>query len=216
MKPNKRKFSCADCGSLNCWKKEGKYPDFCLTTNIKPELIDQSRQMYISDPFVLKVNSKAVDVDRSNYYQLTRAEEMIYFAKALEAKKVGVATCIGLIQEARVFCRMLEANDIDCCCVSCKVGAIDKAEVGLEQYKLKEDTYDPICNPALQAEVLNREKTDLNIIIGLCVGHDTIFIQYSEAPVTYLVVKDRVLVHNSAAALQKDGYYYKKICHIED
>jgi uncharacterized metal-binding protein len=56
-----------------------------------------------------------------------------------------------------------------------------------------------MCNPIAQAMIMNREKTELNIIVGLCVGHDSTFIR-SEAPVTVLVAKDRVLCHNPAGA----------------
>ena len=54
-------------------------------------------------------------------------------------------------------------------------------------------------------------KTDLNVIIGLCVGHDSLFIKYSKALVTTLITKDRVLGHNPAAALYTSGFYYKRL-----
>ncbi|MGL4802501.1 MAG: DUF1847 domain-containing protein, partial [Cetobacterium sp.] len=55
-------------------------------------------------------------------------------------------------------------------------------------------------------------QTDLNILFGLCVGHDTLFIKHSEAPVTVFAVKDRVLCHNPVAAIyQVDAYYKKKL-----
>jgi uncharacterized metal-binding protein len=63
----------------------------------------------------------------------------------------------------------------------------------------------------MQAKLLNRENTDLNVITGLCVGHDSMFIKHSDAPVTYLVVKDRVLAHNPVGALYTNGSYYKRI-----
>ena len=67
-----------------------------------------------------------------------------------------------------------------------------------------------MCNPILQAKILNQEQTDLNVVIGLCVGHDSMFYKYSEALCTTLVTKDRVLGHNPAAALyQADSYYAK-------
>ena len=51
------------------------------------------------------------------------------------------------------------------------------------------------------AKILNDAKTDLNIVMGLCVGHDILFHKYIQGPTTTLVVKDRVLAHNPAAAL---------------
>jgi len=64
------------------------------------------------------------------------------------------------------------------------------------------------CNPIAQALLLNEVETDFNIIVGLCVGHDSLFIKYSKAPVTVLIAKDRRLAHNPAAALYT--YYYNK------
>ena len=52
--------------------------------------------------------------------------------------------------------------------------------------------------------------TQLNILLGLCVGHDSLFIKYSEAPVTVFAVKDRVLGHNPIAAIYTANSYYNK------
>ena len=64
------------------------------------------------------------------------------------------------------------------------------------------------CNPVGQALLLNEVKTEFNVIVGLCVGHDSLFIKHSEAPVTVLIAKDRRLGHNPIAALT--NYYYDK------
>ena len=53
-----------------------------------------------------------------------------------------------------------------------------------------------MCNPIGQAVFLNKAGTQLNVILGLCVGHDSLFIKHAEAPVTVFAVKDRVLAHN--------------------
>ena len=58
-----------------------------------------------------------------------------------------------------------------------------------------------MCNPILQARLLNQAYTELNVVIGLCVGHDSLFYKYSNAYTTTLVTKDRVTGHNPAAAL---------------
>ncbi len=72
-------------------------------------------------------------------------------------------------------------------------------------------TRDIMCNPILQAKTLNNEKTDLNVIIGLCVGHDSLFYKYSNALCTTLVTKDKVLAHNPVGALYQTDTYYKKL-----
>lgn len=68
-----------------------------------------------------------------------------------------------------------------------------------------------MCNPIHQALRLNAENTEFNIVMGLCVGHDSLFYKYSEALVTTLVAKDRVLAHNPVAALYTSNSYYSKI-----
>jgi uncharacterized metal-binding protein len=66
-----------------------------------------------------------------------------------------------------------------------------------------------MCNPIGQAKFLNKAKTDLNILLGLCVGHDSLFIKYSEAPITVFAAKDRVLAHNPLSAIYQSESYYK-------
>jgi len=67
-----------------------------------------------------------------------------------------------------------------------------------------------MCNPVMQAKVLEENSTELNIIVGLCLGHDILFSKYSHVAVTTLIVKDRLLAHNPAGALYS-GYYYSKL-----
>jgi uncharacterized metal-binding protein len=59
------------------------------------------------------------------------------------------------------------------------------------------------------AELLNRAGTEINVILGLCIGHDMLFIMNSKAPVTTLIVKDRLLGHNPVIGLYSS--YHKKI-----
>jgi uncharacterized metal-binding protein len=84
--------------------------------------------------------------------------------------------------------------------VCCKVCGIPKSQFGLDQIR-PDDPQEALCAPLCQAEMLNRAGTELNILIGLCVGHDALFVKHSTAPVTTLIAKDRLLGHNPAAAL---------------
>jgi uncharacterized metal-binding protein len=59
---------------------------------------------------------------------------------------------------------------------------------------------------------LPHARTELNLLLGLCVGHDSLFMKHSVAPVTVLAAKDRVLGHNPLAAIHiADGYYRAKL-----
>ena len=78
-----------------------------------------------------------------------------------------------------------------------------KEDVGIpaEDKIRSPQVFESACNPLLQAELLNRAGTGFNIIVGLCVGHDMLFTSHSEAPVTTLIVKDRLLGHNPVIGL---------------
>lgn len=206
-----RRFSCTDCGVFNCRNRGERYPDFCLTKHdVEEGEVAELDQIYGGGTIDGKMARAAAQIEGRYYCAKTRVEETILFIQAIGAKKVGIATCIGLIDEAKTFARILKKNGIEYVSVVCKVGGEDKANMGLapEDTICKGAHPETMCNPILQARVLNREKTDLNIAIGLCVGHDALFCKYSDAPVTTLVAKDRVLGHNPAAALYS-GYYKK-------
>ena len=93
--------------------------------------------------------------------------------------------------------------------IACKAGTVPKAEMGIGEECC--DVGKNICNPILQAKLLNEAKTDMNIVMGLCVGHDSLFYKYSEALVTTLVAKDRVMGHNPVAALYTSNSYYQSL-----
>ena len=65
-----------------------------------------------------------------------------------------------------------------------------------DSQKVRPGHFEPMCNPISQAELLNRHGCELTVLMGLCVGHDSLFFRYSTGLVTVLVVKDRVLAHN--------------------
>jgi uncharacterized metal-binding protein len=205
-------LSCADCGTPNCYRQIGEFPDFCIGKATSPEELLEITSQYCGDNPDAVIARASAEVEGTYYGKLTRVEEIIAFANRIGAKKIGLATCIGLSAEAKIFVRILKINGLDPCSVLCKIGAVDKGEIGIEdELKIQQGCHESICNPVLQARVLNEQKTDLNVIIGLCVGHDSLFMKYSEAPVTTLITKDRLLGHNPAAALYTSGFYYKRL-----
>jgi uncharacterized metal-binding protein len=60
-----------------------------------------------------------------------------------------------------------------------------------------------ICNPLAQAELLNREKIELALLMGQCAGHDSATMAHLDAPAVCTVAKDRALAHNTLAALHR-------------
>lgn len=211
-KVKKQTLNCGDCATVNCNTKSSTFPAFCLTEAEDKETIEEVNRIYREDPLVSRISCSAAEIEGVYYGKLTRVEEVAAFARRIGVKKLGIATCVGLINETKNFIKFLDAQGIESYTVACKVGAVDKTELGIpEENKINRGKHESACNPVLQAKILAREKTDLNVIIGLCVGHDSMFIKYSEAPVTYLVVKDRVLAHNPVGALYTSHSYYKKL-----
>ena len=159
------------------------------------------------DPEVLKMTRVATGLEGNHYMELTRLQELIRFAQEMGYERLGVAFCIGFAEEARILRDMLSKR-FKVSSVCCKACGIEKGNLGLD--KIKPERVEAMCNPVAQATILNRTGAQLNIILGLCIGHDTIFIRYCEAPATTFVVKDRVLAHNPVGALYS-GYWRKCI-----
>jgi uncharacterized metal-binding protein len=142
----------------------------------------------------------------------TRVEDTIAFVRLMGWRRVGIATCVGLLDETRRLEEILVANGLEPISVCCKVGSIDKEQLGIADHeKVRPGTFEPACNPIAQARILAEVGTDVNVIVGLCVGHDMLFAKHSKAPVTTLVVKDRVTGHNPAAALYGQNFYYRRL-----
>jgi uncharacterized metal-binding protein len=141
-----------------------------------------------------------------------RVQEICEFAKKMGYRKLGVAFCAGLPSEAQALTKILEAQGFEVVSVVCKVGGTSKENIGIRQEeKIQIGQFETMCSPIVQATILNEEKTDFNILVGLCVGHDSLFFKYSNAFSTVFVAKDRVLGHNPAAALYNLGIYYARM-----
>lgn len=201
------KHSCVDCGTQNCKFKDRTYPDFCPTVNLEDADLQWALERY-DEGRNHDIMVASAEVEFEGYCQWTRVQEIMEFARKIGAKKIGIANCIGLINEARIFARILRANGFEPYAIICKVAGKAKSSIGIP--KQCEEIGAAMCNPILQARLLNEAKTDLNVVIGLCVGHDSLFYKYSEAYVTTLVTKDRVTGNNPAAVLYTSGSYYKK------
>ena len=204
---DKKEMSCIDCASGSCDAKGGIFPDFCQSKNLDPVILEEAMSLYVEETF--DIMEAAAEVECENYCKMTRIEEIAEFASKIGARKLGIATCVGLLGEARIAAKILRHKGFEVFGVACKVGTQTKTSIGLDE-KHNEIGLN-MCNPILQAKLLNAKETDLNIVVGLCVGHDSLFYKHSDALCTTLVTKDRVLGHNPAAALYNANSYYSKL-----
>ena len=196
---NENTGNCAGCNTYPCYNGEDcvRGQDFSAYVEVigKEYEIEENRK-------ILEVSTR---IEGDHYMEWTRIEEIIAFAEQMGYKKIGIAHCVGLTNEAKVLKDILE-NKFTVCTLCCKFTGTDKKNYNLRQ--IHENRFEAICNPIGQALVFNDLKTDLNIIVGLCIGHDILFTRYSKAPVTTFIVKDRVTGHNPAAVIYSN--YYKR------
>lgn len=202
-----KRLSCIDCAVTNCDLQDKQYPPFCLTTHMDKNVLADAMKLYEEDENHRSMIA-AGEVEHDYYLQYTRIEEIMEYARKMGMKKLGIATCVGLINESRKLASILRYNGFEVYGVGCKTGVQKKTDVGIPERcnAIGEN----MCNPILQAKILNAEKTDLNVVVGLCVGHDSLFYKYSDALVTTAVTKDRVTGHNPVAAIYGADSYFKK------
>ncbi|MCJ7774398.1 MAG: DUF1847 domain-containing protein [Desulfobacterales bacterium] len=217
--------SCASCTNqpLNriCINEEGNGSKGCPTLRYET-VREESRKVYknaedlelarqasiqegecyankVENPFVLEPTK-------------TRIVEIIEFAEKMGYKRLGLAFCVGLAKEASIVEKIFSNHGFEIVSVVCKAGRELKQDIGIESKDyVMPYTKEAMCNPIFQAKLLNYEKTEFNVLLGLCVGHDSLFFKYAEAFTTVLAVKDRVTGHNPLAAIYLSHSYYGKI-----
>lgn len=209
---------CALCKVQQCEQPPSsqRIPAYCPMDEggeIYRGILEHTRLQYQDQGSERDIALASARTEAAGYLRWPRVQEVMEFARRIGAQHLGIASCIGLIGEARLLQELLQSNGFEVSSVCCKVGSISKLEFGLrpEETLAPQDGFDPLCNPIGQAQLLNAAGTQLNVLVGLCVGHDSLFFKYSQAPVTVLVAKDRVTGHNPAAALYTLHSYYERL-----
>lgn len=217
--------ACARCGFKNidrlCMGEKGRSPADCPTVHHqeavekaleemkKPEIMAFARQASIQEAEGYTGRHSAEEPIKPIK---PRIKETIEFAQRMDYRRLGMAFCIGLRREARVVESLLTESGFTVVSALCKAGGSPKEVIGVrDDQKIDIGSFEAMCNPIAQAYILNAEETDFNIVIGLCVGHDSLFLKYSQAPCTVLVAKDRLLGHNPLAAIYNIDSYYRSL-----
>lgn len=217
--------NCARCpfkvADRVCRKEGGKHPENCptvlkadltakiLTEYQKPENFQFARQASLQEKDGYSGRERGYDHVRP---AKPRIEEILDFSAKMGYQKIGMAFCMGLRKEAGMVEKVFSSRGFEMVSAICKIGRVPKEALGLkEDEKIAIGKFETMCNPILQAEILNQEKTEFNILLGLCVGHDSLFFKYADAPCTVLAVKDRVTGHNPLAAVYTLDSYYQGI-----
>lgn len=220
-----------DCDDGNCTKctviekicrlENGKGPRWCPTRTAE-DILSAALEEY-GKPDVAEF-ARAASVQEAACYAnrgikpfvlepvKTRLEELIEFSRRMGYRRLGMAFCAGLFNEAGILSGILEAQGFEVVAVTCKVGGVPKERIGIRQEeKIRIGQFESMCNPISQARFLNEAKTDFNVMLGLCVGHDALFLRYVEGLTTVFAVKDRVTGHNPLAPLYTSRSYYQRL-----
>lgn len=201
--------NCAYCSKHKfCKFPDGDRLGDCPTVH-EGELVEESRLAYNEGPdasfmhqSLRQVASGYENRDGKPFPVKTRLEELVEFCHRMGWRKLGLAFCTALEDDAGILARILRSEGFEVVSAVCKVGGLTKEAVGLEDAgKIIPGRREISCNPILQAELMNKAGTEFNVVFGLCLGHDSLFLKHSEALCTVFVVKDRVLRHNPIAAL---------------
>jgi uncharacterized metal-binding protein len=213
---------CAKCVDRKCVKEgwtRDQLPEFCPMKH-KQDVIDRAMKKY-EDPEELNLYRNATVNEQRAYMNVRgrviavrpRVLEIIKFSEMMGWNKLGVAFCTGLGEEAKRVVEIFESAGLEVYSVCCKCGNVDKTEWGIDgedkihALRGNPEYFEAGCNPITQAEVLSSENVDLNVIVGLCIGHDIHFTKYAKGPVTTLIVKDRVTGHNPFASLYSSYHH---------
>lgn len=130
MKEEKQRHSCVDCGTQNCKFQNRTYPEFCPTTHLRDEDMQWALERY-EEGRNHDIMVASAEVEYEGYCQWTRVQEIMEFARKIGARRIGIANCIGLIREARIFARILQANGFEAYAVICKVAGKPKSSLGI-------------------------------------------------------------------------------------
>jgi len=205
--------TCALCGVKACTAEpETKSPPAFCPMPVESELLAEVERAYLEDPSLSRMAVESARTEAAGYCRATRVEEIMDFARRMGWTRLGIAHCVGLMQEAKAARDIFVAGSFTVSTVCCKAGSIDKERMGIrDDEKVRRGQYEAMCSPVGQAALLHKAGTQFNVVIGLCVGHDSLFFAHSKAPMTVLVAKDRVLGHNPVAALYTSHSYYRRL-----
>lgn len=152
---------------------------------------------YQSTPIQNTVQKAAELVDDGRAGTLNRLQEIMEFSKGNGYGHLGLAYCYGMESDARTVTDLLRKNHFRVSAVSCTTGAMAQKDINQNS-----ELPGVSCNPLGQAAQLEADKPELVILMGLCLGHDILFQQKLDIPMTTLVVKDRTTGHNPLQAIR--------------
>jgi uncharacterized metal-binding protein len=223
--PDPEASDCAACPFKNadryCMNLNGRHPDICPTRSQTAVVARAAREYETPD---IRAFAHAASVqegegyaDRERGYANVkplkpRIVEIAEFARRMHYQRLGLIFCAGLAREGKLVADFYRSRGFEVVSALCKIGQVPKETIGVaDGQKIAIGRHESMCNPIAQAMLMNEAKTEFNILLGLCVGHDSLVFKYSDAFCTVLAAKDRVFGHNPLAAVYTMDSYYRHL-----
>ncbi len=209
-------MNCTKCSVQLCQIREKiNLPDDC--PGLCRECIREGTQLY-SDEDIAGFYADSLKSMGQSFGKMPRIIEAVNFCKIRGFHKIGVAYCSGMFKYGKIVADIFESYGFEVSAYGCKTGGFSANELvseellgdfGKDKSGRAEAGAKPraICNPIGQALFLNKEKTEFNVIVGLCVGHDSLFNRYSEAMSSTVVLKDRAFTEMCAESAKAAASY---------
>jgi uncharacterized metal-binding protein len=178
---------CAVCGSYVCrGGNRDAGPDFCPMHGEFPAL-----ESLYPDSTSLEFLRSAALIEARGYGRWTRLREVGEFSRLMGFRRLGIAHGPDTAGEAARAAELLAPFPLE------------------PLLPLPEDWGDPEA----QAESFRREGTELNVVAGMGVASEALFLKASHVPAVVLIARDRRLFHNPAAALYLSRSYLQDALH---
>lgn len=201
-------LTCADCKKRSCLLYDHANPPKNCPMNDK-ELQKEALDAYFAEDDGKMLRESINTAIEGKKARETRILEAIRFAKKMGWHKIGIAHCIGFCREASMAAKLIRAAGLEVETVVCTNGGINLCEfMDLPEDQLDdvEHNYSVSCNPIGQAKFLEKAGTDYNLVFGLCVGHDALFLKNSHCLASVIMVKDRSVRRDSRIGLLEAAY----------
>ena len=177
---------CEDICQFYIYQHE-KAPEQCAA-KVHAEVLEQAREICRTEgTHARKIWEAFAPLIGTGGAQKSRVEHIVDFSRSLGVKRIGIASCLRYIKDASFLQGLFQKEGFQVPAVFCKVGGWQTKDIDIEK-----NTNWIICNPIGQAMILNELGCEIEVTLGLCMGHEMIFNKYAEGYVTNLYVKEKI------------------------
>ena len=96
---------------------------------VEGERLAEAERSYLENEELQRLARESARTEAAGYCRSTRIQEIMDFARRIGATRLGIAHCIGLLEEAKVARDIFRSNGFEVHAICCKVGSIEKGKI---------------------------------------------------------------------------------------